>query len=227
MAQADKRPMPPEDAYPELAEDETLSEGDLEALIAEATGETATAETAESAQELKQLREEVSVLKQQLQEREEAYVRLYAEFDNFRKRTQREKEELGSREKQKVLLEVLPCVDNFERAQKAIKVETEREKVIHESYQGVYRLLVESLKRLGISRLSAVGQPFDPNQHEAMMQQPSSEYPEGIVAAEFQAGYMLGDIILRHAMVTVSTGAPESSPEAPASETAPSSEGEG
>lgn len=224
MAQADKRPMPPEDAYPELVDEEVLAEGDLEALIAEATTEEdVSTDSAGAIQELKQLRQDVSVIKQQLQEREEAYVRLYAEFDNFRKRTQREKEELGLREKQKVILEVLPSVDNFERAQKAIKVETEREKMINDSYQGVYRLLVEALKRLGVSRMTTVGSVFDPTVHEAMMQQPSDEYDEGLVAAEFQPGYLLNDVILRHAMVTVSTGAPETN----AVENEPSIESEG
>ena len=152
------------------------------------------------------LQVEVERQRQQVQEKEENYLRLYADFDNFRKRTKREKEDLSWREKQKLLLDILPSVDNFERAQQAIKVETEQEASIHESYQSVYRLLVESLKKMGVSRMRTIGEVFDPNLHEAMMQQPSTDHPEGTILQEFQPGYLLEEAVLRHAMVIVATG---------------------
>lgn len=74
---------------------------------------------------------------------------------------------------------------------------------IHKSYQGVYKQLVEALKRLGVSAMRAEGQEFDPMLHEAVMREPTAEHPEGTVIEEFVRGYQLGDRVLRHAMVKV------------------------
>jgi molecular chaperone GrpE len=223
MTQEEKKPLSPEDTYPELEDEEALAPNELEELIEAATSASAEPATdstqmgeGDRAALLAKLQQECSALQQRLQEKEESYLRLYADFDNFRKRTQREKEELGHREKQKSILEILPIVDNFERAQHAIKLETDGEKAIHESYQSVYRLLVESLKKMGVARMKTVGQPFDPTLHEAMMQQPSADHPEGTVLMEFQPGYLLGEFVLRHAMVTVATP-PEGGSEAASS----------
>jgi molecular chaperone GrpE len=109
------------------------------------------------------------------------------------------------------LSEVLPVVDNFERARAAIKPKTDSEMNIQKSYQSVYKQLVECLKRLGVSPMRPEGHEFDPNLHEAVMRQPSSEHPEGTVIEELVRGYYLGDRVLRHAMVKVAS-APEESP---------------
>ena len=74
---------------------------------------------------------------------------------------------------------------------------------IHKSYQGVYKQLVDALKKLGVSPMRAEGEEFDPNLHEAVMREPSSEYPEGTVIEQLVRGYLLGDKVLRHAMVKV------------------------
>ncbi|MEN9203442.1 MAG: nucleotide exchange factor GrpE [Thermostichus sp. DG_1_6_bins_120] len=216
MTSEEKQPMAPEDTYPELQEEEINVEAELEKLILEdseaeggATPGEAGAEAGLAQSEaLKQLQHELEVMRQQLKEKEESYVRLYADFENYRRRTQREKEEFSQKERQKFVLEILPVVDSFERAQQQIKLETDRERELHNSYQSVYRLLVESLKKMGVSRMKAVGQPFDPNLHEAIARQPSSEYPEDVVITEYQAGYKLGDWVIRHAMVAVSEGIP-------------------
>ncbi len=219
MTSEDKQPIPPEDAYTELLEDDDT---DLEQLIQEAVPEetktaATSAEAAESQAFIEKLQQEVNVAQQQAQEQEERYLRLFADFENFRRRTQREKEEQGQREKSKFVLEILPVVDNFERAQQQVKLETDRERALHESYQSVYRLLVDCLKKMGVSRLKAVGQPFDPNFHEAIARQTSDEHPEDTVLVEYQAGYKLNDKVIRHAMVSVSApGA--SSPDTPAAE---------
>lgn len=204
MTAQEKQPMPPEDAIPELVEeDQNLEELIIEAEAAESVSSgSAPMDTAT----LSKFQHEAEVAKQQLKEREEAYVRLYADFENFRRRTQREKEEMSSRERQRILVDILPVVDNFERAKHQVKLETDRERDIHNSYQGVYRLLVDTLKKLGVARMKVAGQPFDPNLHEAVAHQPSQEYPEGMVAVEYQAGYMIGDMVIRHAMVSVSDG---------------------
>ena len=131
------------------------------------------------------------------------YLRIAADFDNFRKRNSKEKEETELRAKQSTIVELLSVVDNFERARTQIKPQNDGELGIHKSYQGVYKQLVESLKRIGVSPMRPEGQQFDPNLHEAVMRQPTDEHPEGTVIEELQRGYYLGDRILRHSLVKV------------------------
>jgi molecular chaperone GrpE len=131
------------------------------------------------------------------------YLRIAADFDNFRKRNSKEKEEIELRTKCATIMELLSVVDNFERARTQIKPQNDGEMGIHKSYQGVYKQLVESLKRIGVSPMRPEGQQFDPNLHEAIMRQPTEEYPEGTVMEELQRGYFLGERILRHSLVKV------------------------
>ena len=131
------------------------------------------------------------------------YARLAADFENFRRRTTKEKENLEVQVKKNVITELLPVIDNFERARTQLKPETDGEKAIHSSYQGVYKTLVECLKKMGVSAMRPEGQEFDPNYHEAMLREATNEYPEGTVIEQLMRGYVLGDTILRHAMVKV------------------------
>jgi molecular chaperone GrpE len=131
------------------------------------------------------------------------YVRIAADFDNFRKRTLKEKEELELRIKCATIGELLTVVDNFERARTQIKPQNDGEMEIHKSYQGVYKQLVDALKKSGVSPMRPEGQPFDPNLHEAVLRQPTEDFPEGTVIEELQRGYFMGDKILRHALVKV------------------------
>ncbi len=131
------------------------------------------------------------------------YLRIAADFDNFRKRSSKEKEDIEVRTKCTTIIELLSVVDNFERARTQIKPQNEGEMGIHKSYQGVYKQLVESLKRIGVSPMRPEGQQFDPNLHEAVMREPTEEHPEGTVMEELQRGYYLGDRILRHSLVKV------------------------
>ncbi len=133
------------------------------------------------------------------------FVRNVADFENFRKRTEKEKEELEYQIKRKTISELLSVIDNFERARTQIKPSNEGEMGIHKSYQGVYRLLVDSLKRIGVSAMRPEGELFDPNLHEAVMQQETNEHPEGTILEQLQRGYLLGDKVLRHAMVKVAS----------------------
>ncbi|MCL2924836.1 MAG: nucleotide exchange factor GrpE [Trichodesmium sp. MAG_R04] len=145
----------------------------------------------------------------QLQEKESQYKRLGADFENFRKRTQKEKEDLNTQVKCSTIIELLPVIDNFERARSQIKPVNDGEMAIHKSYQTVYKQMVESLKRLGVSAMRPEGQEFDPNLHEAVMREATAKHPEGTIIEELVRGYILGDRVLRHAMVKVAT-APES-----------------
>lgn len=156
---------------------------------------------------LADLTRQVSGLKAQLEDRTSQYMRIAADFENYRKRTSKEKEELEVQIKGNTVTELLPVVDNFERARSQIKPQTESEMTIHKSYQSVYKQLVECLKRLGVSAMRAEGQEFDPNLHEAVMREPTHDHPEGTVLEEFVRGYVIGDRVLRHAMVKVSAAA--------------------
>ena len=149
---------------------------------------------------LKQLLDEKS---QQADLSKAQYARLAADFENFRRRTVKEKESLEQQVKKNIITELLPVIDNFERARTQLKPESDGEKAIHSSYQGVYKTLVECLKKMGVSAMRPEGQEFDPNFHEAMLREPTNEYPEGTVIEQLMRGYVLGDTILRHAMVKV------------------------
>ncbi|MBD2388520.1 nucleotide exchange factor GrpE [Cylindrospermum sp. FACHB-282] len=151
-------------------------------------------------------------LKAQLDERSTQYMRIAADFENYRKRTQKEKEDLEVLSKRNTIMEVLPVVDNFERARSHLKPQTDGEMTIHKSYQGVYKQLVDCLKRLGVSPMRPEGLEFDPNLHEAVMREPTDEQPEGTVLEELVRGYFLGDRVLRHAMVKVAAPKQDASP---------------
>jgi len=157
----------------------------------------------------KLLQNQLETTKFQLEEKETQYKRLGADFENFRKRTQKEKEDLDTQVKCSTIIELLPVIDNFERARSQIKPANDGEMAIHKSYQTVYKQMVESLKRLGVSPMRPEGQEFDPNLHEAVMREATAEHPEGNVMEELVRGYTIGDRVLRHAMVKVAT-APES-----------------
>jgi molecular chaperone GrpE len=152
----------------------------------------------------------ISQLNGQIQQQNEQYesvkgqyVRLAADFENFRKRTLKEKEDLEIQIKCNTLGELLSVVDNFERAREQLKPQTDGEMTIHKSYQSVYKQMVDALKRLGVSRMRPEGKEFDPNLHEAVLREASSEHPEGTIIQELVGGYLLGDRVLRHAMVKV------------------------
>ena len=153
--------------------------------------------------QLAQMIQQIESLKIQLEERKIQYARLGADFENYRKRMLKEKEEQDLQTRQKAITELLPVVDNFERARAQIKPQNDGEMGIHKSYQGVYKLLVDCLKRLGVSPMRPEGQEFDPNLHEAVMREPTDEHPEGTVLEELVRGYYLGERVLRHAMVKV------------------------
>jgi molecular chaperone GrpE len=153
--------------------------------------------------EIAALNSRIAELTEQKDAANNQYVRIAADFDNFRKRTAKEKEELELRIKCNTITDVLSVVDNFERARTQIKPRNDGETEIHKSYQGVYKQLVDSLKKSGVSPMRPEGQMFDPNLHEAVMRQPTEEHPEGTVIEELQRGYFLGDKILRHALVKV------------------------
>jgi molecular chaperone GrpE len=125
-----------------------------------------------------------------------------AEFDNFRKRTTKEKENMFSMGEKNVIEKMLPVVDNFERGLAAIP-EEEKGGAIASGMEMIYKQLFKQLEDLGVKPIEAVGKEFDPNFHNAVMQVASEEYESGIVAQEFVKGYTYHDTVIRHSMVGV------------------------
>ena len=155
---------------------------------------------------LEQLEKEHNALREEHETLRSQYMRIAADFDNFRKRQTRDQEDLRLQLTCKTLSEILPIVDNFERARQQLDPQGEEAQSLHRSYQGLYKQLVEVLKQLGVAPMRVVGQSFDPNLHEAVLRQPSDEQPEDIVVEELQRGYHLNGRVLRHALVKVSMG---------------------
>lgn len=159
--------------------------------------ETPVENSDENNEKLNKLQEEYDKLNQQ-------YIRLAADFDNYRKRQEQERENLikfGTETALKSLLEVL---DNFERGQKALEKVEDCEKV-KESFNLVHKQVIETMTKLGLEEIKALGEEFDPNFHEAVMQTPTSEHPEHTVITELQKGYKVGDKVLRPTLVNVAT----------------------
>ncbi|MEM9271977.1 MAG: nucleotide exchange factor GrpE [Cyanobacteria bacterium P01_F01_bin.143] len=200
----------PQSEIPELPELSEIPEIPEELELLSSEGNTTSKIDSENEKIIATLQQENAHLKKNYDEQlkqantiKAQYARLAADFDNFRKRTIKEKENLERQSKKDIINKLLPVVDNFERARVQIKPNNEAEKVIQNSYQGVYKTLVDCLKRMGVSAMRPEGQEFDPNFHEAMLREPSDEYPEGTVIEQLMRGYMLEDQVLRHAMVKV------------------------
>jgi molecular chaperone GrpE len=203
-----------EDADTDLAFEAAAAEGtaDAEAQVESASAGGTDSNGAEQSAVVSELEAQIANLKAQLEDRTGQYMRIAADFENYRRRNTKEREEQEVQTKRNTISELLPVIDNFERARAQIKPQTEAEMTIHKSYQSVYKQLVDGLKRLGVSAMRAEGQEFDPNLHEAVMREPTDQHPEGAVMEELVRGYMIGDRVLRHAMVKVAA-APEPAPE--------------
>ncbi|KAL7128423.1 hypothetical protein ABFS83_14G316000 [Erythranthe nasuta] len=173
-----------------------------------------------------ELSHKVLALSAEISSGKEKLLRLQADFDNYRKRSEKERLTVRSNAQGEVIESLLPMVDSFERAKQQLKLDTEKEKKIDTSYQGIYKQLVEIMRSLRVAAVPTVGKPFDPLMHEAIAREESQEFKEGIIIQEFRRGFYLGDRLLRPAMVKVSSGpgkkkptpvVPEQSPELPAS----------
>ena len=169
--------------------------------------ETPTMDTEiDPANRLQQLEQQLSSLKQEHETVQSQYMRIAADFDNFRKRQARDNDDLRQQLVCSTLTEILPVVDNFERARQQLNPEGEEAQALHRSYQGLYKQLVDVLKQQGVARMEVVGQEFDPTLHEAVLREENQEHAEDIVCEELQRGYHRDGRVLRHAMVKVSMG---------------------
>ena len=186
-----------------------------------AAAETMSAETAaegpmaDPADRLQQLEQELTTLKQEHETLQSQYMRIAADFDNFRKRQSRDQEDTRQQLICSTLSEILPVVDNFERARQQLNPEGDEAQALHRSYQGLYKQLVDVLKQQGVARMEVVGQLFDPTLHEAVLREESTDHAEDVVTEELQRGYHLNGKVLRHALVKVSMGPGQSEASAP------------
>ena len=146
---------------------------------------------------------QLAALTQQAEESQNRLLRVQADFDNFRRRTQREKEELAQYASLKLIEQLLPVVDNFERAMLA-GGDKEGKDSFYIGMEMIHRQMLQVLEAEGLRKMEAVGAPFDPVMHQAVMREESEEHEEGIVLEVMQNGYWLKDKVLRPAMVKVS-----------------------
>jgi molecular chaperone GrpE len=201
------------EAVTSASETDESSQEEKQAQAATAAEQTGAKAETESPPEEPAPEEELSEeekLKKQVAELEDKLLRTAAEFDNYKKRTARQLEEMIRSANDKILLELLEVADNFERAlrhsnERAAQADVQ---ALQKGMELIFNQLKALLDRYHITPIEALGQPFDPNLHEALMQVDSDEYPEGVVALEICKGYKQGDRVLRHSKVGVSKGKP-------------------
>ena len=132
-------------------------------------------------------------------------ARLQADFSNFRRRTEEERLEVAALIRTDVALKLLPVIDNFDRAAEHVPEAVEKDPW-YAGIEGIRKQFADMLAELGIERIEAVGQPFDPELHEAVSHEPSSEFEKDTVSKELEAGYRMGESVVRPAKVQVSSG---------------------
>lgn len=141
-------------------------------------------------------------LKEQIDQLQDKCMRQMAEFENFRKRSEKEKSAMFETGAKSVIEKILPVVDNFERGLAAIP-EEEKGSPFADGMNMIYRQLMTELDNMGVKPIEAVGQEFNPDLHNAVMQVESQEFESGVIAQELQKGYTYHDSVVRHSMVAV------------------------
>ncbi|MBY0096317.1 nucleotide exchange factor GrpE [Mesobacillus maritimus] len=141
-------------------------------------------------------------LETKLEEAENRYLRLQADFDNFRRRSRLDLEASAKYRAQSLVTDLLPAIDNFERAMQ-METDNEQAKSLLKGMDMIYQSLLDALKKEGVEQIESVGQEFDPHRHQAVMQDNDENYGSNIVVAELQKGYILKDRVIRPSMVKV------------------------
>jgi molecular chaperone GrpE len=202
------------------------ADGETDALPADAASEPSPSPEGEAGDRRGQLEAELAALRSENESLRGQYMRIAADFDNFRKRQSRDKEDQRLHITCTTLTEILPVVDNFDRARQQLNPQGEEAQTLHRSYQNLYKQLVDVFKQLGVSPMRVEGEPFDPSLHEAVLREPSEDHPEDVVIEELQRGYHLDGRVLRHALVKVSMGPGPAGGASPTEAPAPPSEGQ-
>ncbi|HMJ15342.1 MAG TPA: nucleotide exchange factor GrpE [Polyangiaceae bacterium] len=158
--------------------------------------------TSEPEGEQPEEKDPLEAAQQEIAKTRDQLLRTAADFDNYRKRARREAQDLERRAREDMLRDMLPVFDNLERAAQHAGSAKDVQSLA-DGISMVMRQFVDTLGKLGVERLATVGQAFDPSVHEAIQQLETDEYPPGSVASEVQAGYRMGDRLIRPAMVVV------------------------
>ena len=203
-----------EEILEEVLEDAVENETEEEA-VEEVAEEAATEESEEAAtdEEAEEAGEEATEKKgffkkkkdkkdEQIEELNDKLKRQMAEFENFRKRTEKEKTQMYDMGAKSIIEKVLPVIDNFERGLAAVPEENKDDAFVT-GMDKVYKQMLTELESIGVKAIEAVGEEFNPDFHNAVMQMESEEYESGVVAQELQKGYMYKDSVVRHSMVAV------------------------
>lgn len=193
-------------------EETKVAEESAEETKAEDTAETENAQDAEETSEETETKEKKDGIfgkkkkkdkkDEQIEDLNDRLRRQMAEFDNFRKRSEKEKSQMFDMGARSIIEKVLPVVDNFERGLAAVP-EEQKDDAFVTGMDKVYKQMMTEFDSIGVKPIEAVGQEFNPDLHNAVMQVESEEYEPGVVAQELQKGYMYKDTVVRHSMVAV------------------------
>ena len=200
---AENKNISPEEMEEEILENEEINDTAEEETVEEA--EEAAAEEPEAGKEKGSFfkkKEKKDKKDEKIEELTDRVRRQMAEFDNFRKRTEKEKTQMFETGAKSIVEKILPVVDNFERGLAAV-TEEEKGTPFVEGMEKIYKQMMTVLEEAGVKPIEAVGQEFDPNLHNAVMHVEDEEFGENIIAEEFQKGYKYKDTVLRHSMVKV------------------------
>ena len=194
-----------EEAVEEVTEEqeESTEEAEAENQTAECEAEeSATTSSEEKPKKEGFFKKKKDKRDEQIEELNDRVKRQMAEFDNFRKRTEKEKSMMFDMGAKTIIEKILPVVDNFERGFTTVE-EADKEDAFVQGMSQVYKQLMKELEAVGVKPIEAVGQEFNPDFHNAVMQVESEEYESGVIAQELMKGYMYKDSVVRHSMVAV------------------------
>ena len=200
---AENKNISPEEMEEEILENEEINDTAEEETVEEA--EEAVAEEPETEKEKGSFfkkKEKKDKKDEKIEELTDRVRRQMAEFDNFRKRTEKEKTQMFETGAKSIVEKILPVVDNFERGLAAV-TEEEKGTPFVEGMEKIYKQMMTVLEEAGVKPIEAVGQEYDPNLHNAVMHVEDEEFGENIIAEEFQKGYTYRDSVVRHSMVKV------------------------
>lgn len=197
-----------DDVTTEASED--IKETEVEEVTEDETAEDAAEDVTETKEDARAAKKKEKAdrkkdkdkSKEKITELEDKVKRQLAEFENFRNRTEKEKASMFDMGAKSVIEKILPVVDNFERGLQAVP-EAEKDGPFADGMNKIYKQMIQELDAIGVKPIEAVGNEFNPDLHNAVMQVESEEYESGIVAQELQKGYMYRDSVVRHSMVAV------------------------
>ncbi|TWK45922.1 nucleotide exchange factor GrpE [Bacillus paralicheniformis] len=184
----------------ELNEQEELNETEAETAEAEQTAAEADAPAEDTQTEM--LEKQLKELQERLEEKENKLLRVQADFENYKRRARLDLEAAEKYRSQRIISDLLPALDNFERALQ-IDPDNEQTKSLLQGMEMVHRQILEALKNEGVEQIPSVGEQFDPNMHQAVMQVEDEAYESNAVVEELQKGYKLKDRVIRPSMVKV------------------------